>query len=174
VRFSLPCDDGNNINDDGCSSLCQIESGYTCSGGSPNSRDVCTQYLPPQLALNLTGTSHLYGTIIVNLKLNYLPANLTNPITPCTALCEQILNISISAGYNSYTAITVQYFPGTFSFAIEVQFGIEPIPKFTIQATINQNIAGAYFPGINASGVFSFPINPAFLSIFDSVPDLLA
>jgi proprotein convertase subtilisin/kexin type 5 len=29
LLFVLPCDDGNNINGDGCSSTCQIESGYT-------------------------------------------------------------------------------------------------------------------------------------------------
>lgn len=28
VNYTLPCDDGNLINDDGCSSICQIESGY--------------------------------------------------------------------------------------------------------------------------------------------------
>lgn len=45
-RFSLSCDDGNNINGDGCSSDCQIETGFTCNGGSPNSKDSCSKYKP--------------------------------------------------------------------------------------------------------------------------------
>jgi cysteine-rich repeat protein len=29
------CDDGNKIDGDGCSSICQIEPGWKCVGGSP-------------------------------------------------------------------------------------------------------------------------------------------
>lgn len=35
------CDDGNILNGDGCTANCQIESGFTCSGGSPSGPDVC-------------------------------------------------------------------------------------------------------------------------------------
>ena len=28
--ISLPCDDGNNINNDGCSSTCEVETNYRC------------------------------------------------------------------------------------------------------------------------------------------------
>ncbi|OMJ95821.1 hypothetical protein SteCoe_717 [Stentor coeruleus] len=43
LRFSTAeqCDDGNNISNDGCDSFCMIENGYTCSGGSENSKDIC-------------------------------------------------------------------------------------------------------------------------------------
>ena len=34
------CDDDNNINGDGWSSKCEIEKGYTCSGGTPTHRDI--------------------------------------------------------------------------------------------------------------------------------------
>ncbi|CDW73786.1 UNKNOWN [Stylonychia lemnae] len=37
------CDDGNNINGDGCSSTCQIESGYYCVGGSKYTKDKCQE-----------------------------------------------------------------------------------------------------------------------------------
>lgn len=37
------CDDGNTIDGDGCSSLCAIETGYTCKGGTPSRRDVCKE-----------------------------------------------------------------------------------------------------------------------------------
>jgi cysteine-rich repeat protein len=37
------CDDGNNNNNDGCSSICTIERGWTCGGGFPvaNAVDTC-------------------------------------------------------------------------------------------------------------------------------------
>ena len=34
------CDDGNNIDGDGWSSTCEIEKGYTCSGGTSTHRDI--------------------------------------------------------------------------------------------------------------------------------------
>ncbi|MBK8156805.1 MAG: DUF4215 domain-containing protein [Streptococcus sp.] len=36
------CDDGNTNNGDGCSSACQLESGFTCTGAVTS---VCTPYL---------------------------------------------------------------------------------------------------------------------------------
>lgn len=36
------CDDGNTICGDGCSSMCTIEPGWTCLGGSSTSRDTCS------------------------------------------------------------------------------------------------------------------------------------
>jgi cysteine-rich repeat protein len=33
LLYTLPCDDGNNIDGDGCSGYCQIELGYTCLTG---------------------------------------------------------------------------------------------------------------------------------------------
>ncbi len=35
------CDDGNTVDGDGCSSSCEIETGYHCSGESPASADKC-------------------------------------------------------------------------------------------------------------------------------------
>ena len=37
------CDDDNLLNGDGCSSTCHVETGFTCSGGSPTSEDVCKE-----------------------------------------------------------------------------------------------------------------------------------
>ncbi|CAG9327428.1 unnamed protein product [Blepharisma stoltei] len=41
------CDDGNNNNGDGCSSNCTVETGWSCSGGSTNSLDICKDLMPP-------------------------------------------------------------------------------------------------------------------------------
>lgn len=35
------CDDGNNVNGDGCSSSCQEEDSWYCQGGSSIARDYC-------------------------------------------------------------------------------------------------------------------------------------
>lgn len=37
------CDDGNVIALDGCSRNCEIETGWTCTGGTITTRDVCTE-----------------------------------------------------------------------------------------------------------------------------------
>ena len=45
IRFnsnSKYWDDGNLINGDGCTSACNIESGFTCTGGSATSKDIWT------------------------------------------------------------------------------------------------------------------------------------
>ena len=40
-KSSEICDDGNTVNGDGCSHNCQIEIGFTCSGGSQYTKDTC-------------------------------------------------------------------------------------------------------------------------------------
>lgn len=37
-----PCDDGNEVNNDGCSTLCEIDEGWTCHGGTATNPDTCT------------------------------------------------------------------------------------------------------------------------------------
>jgi hypothetical protein len=69
----LACDDGNNVNGDGCSSDCKIEVGYNCIGGSPNSKDACTTFRPSAISITQSGQSHLMNKIILNVRVNYLP-----------------------------------------------------------------------------------------------------
>ena len=110
------------MNGDGCSADCQIEADYTCYGGSPNSKDICTMVVPTQITVNMTGTSHLIGVVNVNLKLNYLPSNLSDSSLSCTDLCQQILDVAIVAGDKSVVSVVNQYFPGTKSFAVSFNF----------------------------------------------------
>lgn len=37
----MPCDDGNTVSGDGCSSDCQIEPDYVCNGGNYKRPDIC-------------------------------------------------------------------------------------------------------------------------------------
>ncbi len=43
----LACDDGNTLNNDGCSSECRVEESFTCSGGGPFSPDICIDVRRP-------------------------------------------------------------------------------------------------------------------------------
>lgn len=38
---STYCDDGNTDDDDGCSSICQVETGANCTGGDDSTADTC-------------------------------------------------------------------------------------------------------------------------------------
>ena len=72
-RYNLPCDDGNNIDGDGCSRNCEVEIGYICRGGSPNSVDDCILYQPTDLTLIQTGYIRYSTRIIINIKVDYVP-----------------------------------------------------------------------------------------------------
>lgn len=37
------CDDGNAVEEDGCSSICNINTGWTCTGGTLTTADTCTE-----------------------------------------------------------------------------------------------------------------------------------
>lgn len=45
------CDDGNVVSGDGCSKICDIETGWTCSGGSPTTRDTCIEICGDSLSV---------------------------------------------------------------------------------------------------------------------------
>lgn len=45
LNFGLvQCDDGNQLDNDGCSASCEVELDWSCTGGSPTSKDIC-EYL---------------------------------------------------------------------------------------------------------------------------------
>ena len=69
----LECDDGNNIDGDGCSRDCYVEKGYVCRGGSPDGADNCFTFQPDSLKMELTGQIRMKTSIILNIRLNYLP-----------------------------------------------------------------------------------------------------
>ena len=119
------------------------------------------------MTVNMTGNSHLYGVINVNLKLNFLPSNLSDASLSCTDLCQQILEVAIVAGENSTVSVVSQYFPGTYSFAMSFNFAKEPIGIFTIQVKVNPGIASIYFPSVYAQDSFLFTVNPAFLALYE-------
>lgn len=164
-RYTLECDDGNNVDGDGCSSDCKIEVGSTCVGGSPNSRDTCSRRLPSALEIRSTGQSHLYGKIVLNVHINYLPLELVKSATDCANKCDNVLSVNIISGDKSATSIMASYIPtSSFMFAVEIDFSREPIGMFTIEVGINDHLVQKYFSGINVSNKLRVDVNPAFMA----------
>lgn len=90
-KFDLECDDGNNVDGDGCSRDCRIEPGFKCTGGSPDSNDRCVVQGPGQTSITQVGQIRRCSTIVLNLKLDFLPKNLMQS-NECQNKCNQILN----------------------------------------------------------------------------------
>jgi cysteine-rich repeat protein len=166
VRFILACDDGNRINGDGCSSNCRVESGWTCFGGSPNSRDFCSNSRPTRIALNPTGQTHTEGKVTQNIRASWLPANLTN------GTCSDCLDVKVVSGPQP-RGINVRYVPGTsYSFSVEFDYGYEPIPDFRYQARINPKLQNSYFQGIDISSVVGSNLSPNLMAVNEEVATL--
>ena len=166
-RFSLLCDDGNNFNGDGCSADCQIETGYHCIGGSPNSKDTCSSFKPTAIAFTQSGQSHLPGKIILNIRINYLPEELIQSATDCINHCDRVLDVRIVDGFKSVVSIKASYLPkSSYSFSVEFDFGREPIGLFRAEICLNQGIALKYFSGIDTSQILPVDVNPAFMSMY--------
>ncbi|KAL4494813.1 hypothetical protein ABPG73_004253 [Tetrahymena malaccensis] len=80
LLFYLPCDDGNNLDGDGCSSTCQIEQYFNCEYSSKETKSICTLNFTYKLQLEdlnqvliiqnaqLTNYQDAYQAQIVGLK----------------------------------------------------------------------------------------------------------
>ena len=165
-RFVLGCDDGNTVDGDGCSSKCQVESGFFCAGGSPSNKDTCSKSTPSALAFSSSGQSHVWGKIILNVRVNFLPLALIQSSNDCSNSCRDVLSVRIVSGDTSAVSIVATYIPTTsFSFSVVVDFMKEPIGLFTAQIGINPNLVSKYFKGIDVSNRLTVNVNPAFLAI---------
>ena len=60
------CDDGNISNNDGWSSSCSIESGWTCSGGTPTNKDTWTEIWGDGARFNSISTYWDDGNLVNN------------------------------------------------------------------------------------------------------------
>lgn len=144
---------------------CRIEVGYSCYGGSPSSKDTCSSILPSAVVINATGQSHLYGSIVLGVKLNYLPLALIQSASDCINGCNNVLSVNLTSGFTSATSIVASYIPTTsYSFSIEINFGREPIGIFTVQIGINQSLRTQYFSGVDILNTLTLTVNPAYLA----------
>ena len=65
--MGLPCDDGNILNGDGCSSACEIERSYFCQGGSPTTPSQCTFRADVAITIqSMRGLGNNFGTMTLS------------------------------------------------------------------------------------------------------------
>ena len=163
-KFVLECDDGNSADNDGCSRDCHIEQGHTCTGGSPDTPDNCFIFQPGQVTLSLSGQIRMETSMILNVRLDYLPQALLQS-ADCNNKCFNVLVGEIMDGDKAATSITSEYLPGsTYSFAVKVEFGRSYIGKFTIKISIDRAIGLKYFGQVSASQSIDVDVQPSFLS----------
>lgn len=131
-------------------------------GGSPNSKDTCTRGIPNALVFSSSGQSRLWGKIVLNVRVNYLPQALLDSASDCKNKCDNVLRANIISGDSSAISIKASYILGSqYSFSVEVDFGKEPIGMFVLQVGINPALIGKYFSGVSAGSTLNINVNPA-------------
>lgn len=115
--YVLPCDDGNLVNGDGCSSTCQVEPGYVCLNGSNTTPSVCcfngsisvsvssAIKNPTSNALSIAYTVSPIQPLLslVNNTNNFLPfVSISNPAATITSATYDPVtgNINVQVSYN--------------------------------------------------------------------------
>jgi cysteine-rich repeat protein len=165
-KYTSECDDGNNIDGDGCSKDCNLEVGFSCYGGSPKTKDTCTSVLPSSISIEDRGQSRLYGKVVLNVRLNFLPRPLITSANDCKDACGSVLTAKVTKVAKGPKSITARYIPTTsFLFSIEIDFGMEPLNQFTVEIGLNQNLKNQYFSGIDTSKKLTLEISPVFMSM---------
>lgn len=174
MKFVSECDDGNTRNGDGCSSTCEVETDYVCKGGSAYAKDTCQHGLPTAITFKSSGQSHVWGKVIINVKLNYLPQDLIDSAVDCKNQCNNVLSASIISGDKSAVSILAQYIPNTrYSFSVEVDFGKEPIGMFVVQVGLRDTVAAKYFSGMDTSSTLNVNVNPAYFTTHQTADTLV-
>ena len=169
IKFTLPCDDNNSVSGDGCSAECKIEDNWSCEGGSPNSQDRCTQFekadiiseieVQGPIDLKMVGMSHLYGKIILNVKLSYIPEQLLNSFSERDNIFKVLTNSKISVRVASSYIDSTKY-----TYVVVYDFKkVEPIPEFLTRVELEAEIKEKYFPHVEVRPLF-IKINPAYMA----------
>ena len=72
------------------------------------------------VGISLTGQIRMPTSIILNIKLDYLPKKLVSS-ADCENQCQNVIVGNITSGDQGATSITSQYLPGTtYSFTVKV------------------------------------------------------
>lgn len=160
----LPCDDGNNDDGDGCSRDCKIESGSVCQGGSPDSPDNCNAFGKNFVTLTQTGQIRMPTSIVLNIKLDYLPKALISS-SDCANQCHNILVGEITEGDKGAISITSHYIPGTtFTFSVKINFDRPYIGDFSIKISVDRAISLKYFNPVSTANALTVMVRPSFLA----------
>ena len=95
------CDDGNRVDGDGCSSKCEIEEGFACSGGNYISPDHCKNILPPKLLLTQLNTQIMTNSINNKTKIIF-HIHVNKPVRKLSEKDSDYISMSISGGLSPY------------------------------------------------------------------------
>ena len=162
-RYVRECDDGNRNDNDGCSSSCTIELGYTCVGGSPTSSDNCRIYTPSQVSFQMLGQIRYSTKVVLNIKIDYLPKQLMQS-SDCNDRCSQVLVASVLSG-DSPTSIRSSYVSGSrYTFSVELEFGKPYVSRFRVEIKVNPSLS-RYFQAVSIGNTFVTEVNPSQLTL---------
>ena len=92
---------------DGCSKDCKVETGWTCVGGTPSSKDACS-IIDPSLKsiISISSTTISKGTITQNIRLSYLPDYFLK--NECSE-CNKVLKITVTEAKIIPDSIRINY-----------------------------------------------------------------
>lgn len=109
-----------------------------------------------------TGQSMSPGKVTVNVRLNWLPSQLTE--NSCK-MCNNVLDVQILQG-NPAASIVASYIAGTaYSFAVTFDFmSKSPLTQFSASVRINPQLQALYFNGMDCSQVLTIRVDPATLA----------
>lgn len=100
--------------------------------------------------MELVGQIRKSSSVVVNIKLNYLPGSLIQS-QDCSNKCSQILVGAITEGDRNVVSIVSEYLSGTkYIFTMTVEFGRSYMAQFKLNVSINNSMA-KYFGGIGVN-----------------------
>lgn len=149
----LPCDDGNTISGDGCSSECAIEANYTCNFGTATSPSICSYNQPITMQVIDQIKSITDNTMDVTLQLlpplkNFDGLNFSTVISTNlsgTTLSFTYLGNGVVVAHMAYTQ-NLQNLTAllTFDPAANQQFFAAPASSSIMFVSPNNNVPATY------------------------------
>ena len=122
---------------------------------------------PVAVLLTSTGQVHTFGNIYANVRINYLPTNLSQ--NNCSRCNYNILLVNLTTRPLTQPKISTSYIRGSsYTFSVRFEFPGEPISEFSATVQINPALAQTYFQGVDVSQVITININPAVMALQDT------
>lgn len=168
-RYSSGCDDGNTVGGDGCSNVCQVETGWSCSGGSADSKDSCVRQTQNAVSGAVTRIQAKQNVLFVNaVYQNILVSDLPSALASdgCPA-CPHLLRVAASSG-PADLQVAVNYIPNTthnFVVTLICPSGLAPI---SLEVSLNPVLA-SFFTAADMSQKIPISINPSALAALNLI-----
>ena len=118
--------------------------------------------------MRMMGMTHLYGKIVLNVKINFLPQELLDSSSERDNIFKVLTNtnlpVEVRSSYmdhSSYTYVIIYDFKK-----------VEPIPEFLTRIEVKPEIKAKYFNEVAVTPLF-LKINPAYMARQDEDQDML-